>query len=360
MYESSSCAQHFFLPDSRSAFRANIDARMGEPAAATSPDIGHADIVSSSSSSDGEECGETGPETLDGDGESSLEDAAAARRRKLHDFLLEVQRMKVERLAKQHQGQEDAGAKDVTYTASSASSDAKPVRETELHRLKRLQAKLEKQLEGEDDRLRSIYELYEAASTKHRNGDFNGAAADWTRVLILDETDVDALFGRGQAKANMQNLPGAIEDYVEALAKDPTRAAIWFGLGAARSDLGDEDGAIADFGESLRLDPTRAEVWGCRATARLMQSDFANAASDCNEALDIDEGYAGAWGIRGTAKHRMGDHEGATHDLRKALELDPDLSWAEPILEEAIETCEHLMKLESIRSAAKACGNSAG
>jgi len=85
-----------------------------------------------------------------------------------------------------------------------------------------------------------------------------------------------------------------------------------------------------------------------------MQNDFANAGIDCNEALDLDEGYAGAWGIRGMAKHRLGDHEGATHDLRKALELDPGLSWAEPMLEEAIETCEQLIKLDGTRSDSKA------
>jgi len=328
---------------------------MGRPAAAAMPDIGHAESMSSSSSSDGNE-------RSGGEEEINMEDLAAARRRKLHDFLLEVHRIKTERLARQcpeedgaKAGQEGTEVKDATSTAQ-ASSNAKPFRETELHKLKRMQAKLE-ELTGEDCRTRSIYEFYESAVTKHQNGDFHGAAADWTMVLTIDETDVDALFGRGQAKNNLGDLPGAMEDYNEALAKDPTRAPIWFGLGSVKSDMGDEEGAIADFGESLKLDPTRAEVWGCRATALLMRNDFASSASDCNKAIDVDENYAGAWGVRGTAKHGMGDHHGATHDLRKALDLDPELSWAKPILEEAIEACEHLNMLESIRNAAKASQN---
>jgi len=327
---------------------------MGGPAAAAIPDLGHAEHVSSSSlSSDGEQQSVS-------DEEVTMEDLAAARRKKLHDFLLDVQRTRAERLARQgHEVSAAEVGQESTEVEDATSTGAKPFRETELHRLKRMQAKLE-QLDGEDRHTKSIYELYESAVTKHRDGDFHGAATDWTQVLLLDKTDVDALFGRGQAKNNLGDLPGALEDYSEALAKDPTRAPIWFGLGSVRSDMGDEEGAIADFGESLKLDPTRAEVWGCRATALLMRNDFANAAIDCNKAIDVDESYAGAWGIRGTAKHRMGDHDGAIHDLRKALDLDPEFFWAKPILDEAIEACEHLNKIESIRNAAKALENPTG
>lgn len=326
---------------------------MEGPAAAAIPNVGHAESVPSSSPSDGKEYQPR-------DEASAMEDLGACPRRKLHDFLLELQQIKTERLARQGQGarvtevgQEGTEVKDAAYMAE-ASSGAKPFRETELHRLQRIRAKLE-QLDGEDRHARSIYELYESAATKHQNSNFHGAAADWTRVLILDETDVDALFGRGQAKHNLGDLPGAMDDYNEALVKDSTRAPIWSGRGSVKSDMGDGEGAIADFGESLRLDPTRAEVWGCRATALFMGSDFANAASDCSKAIDIDETYAGAWGIRGTAKHRMGDHDGATHDLLKAFNLEPELSWAKPILEEAIRAIE---AYEPIRNAAAASENS--
>jgi len=114
------------------------------------------------------------------------------------------------------------------------------------------------------------------------NGDFEGAIADYTEVLRLDEGNVYALVSRAWAKVRR----------------------------------GDALGAIADCNEALAINERSPFGFGVRAEAKCRSGDLHGAIEDCNRALSFDENDGFALGVRGEVQIKQGKHWAAVQDMK--------------------------------------------
>jgi tetratricopeptide (TPR) repeat protein len=84
-------------------------------------------------------------------------------------------------------------------------------------------------------------------------GDFAGAAADYTQVIVLAPSDSEAHRGRGYAELSQQKYDAAISDLTEAITLNPSDALAYKFRGMAYSGKHDIQHAVSDDQNSIRL-----------------------------------------------------------------------------------------------------------
>ena len=143
----------------------------------------------------------------------------------------------------------------------------------------------------------SVEELVNRGIEKGKEGDLDGAIADFTRASALDPKDDAPYYNRAQAKWLKKDAVGAIADYTRAIELGSTNPAAYNNRGNARAENNDRDGAIADYTHAIQLKPD----------------------------------YARAYYNRAVAKKEKGDATGAVADFKRAQQLDPELTNQEPV-----------------------------
>jgi tetratricopeptide (TPR) repeat protein len=144
---------------------------------------------------------------------------------------------------------------------------------------------------------------------------------------------------RGNARGRQGDLQGAIADYDQVARLTPNDPAPYFMRGLARLDLRDARGALDDLNQALRLlDAPGATPGGRaiapdaapdyrvlghlgRAGARFLLGDDPGAIEDYTRVLQLDPNHAEAYALRGSVRALCGDQDGARDDLRRASEL---------------------------------------
>src|SRR5205823_9248388 len=131
------------------------------------------------------------------------------------------------------------------------------------------------------------------AIAKLEKSDWDGAIADFNRVLQFDPKLAKAYNGRGLAKVEKREWDGAMADFNRALQLDPKLASAFnnrglakrrkhelmvygavglyqpdYALGTLKVEKDDLDASIADFNHALQLDPKNAD----RKSTRLNSS----------------------------------------------------------------------------------------
>lgn len=104
---------------------------------------------------------------------------------------------------------------------------------------------------------------------------------------VDDKPPVNTAYKRALAKARQGELNGAIADFTEALRVDPKLAAAYYHRGLARHKKGDLQGAIVDFNTALLLNPKYAEAYHSRALARAECKHYSGAIADGRKFLDL-------------------------------------------------------------------------
>jgi tetratricopeptide (TPR) repeat protein len=99
----------------------------------------------------------------------------------------------------------------------------------------------------------SAEDFVNRGDVKKSNGDWDGAIADFTKVIELNPTFADAYFNRGFAKANKGDLDGAIADYNRAIELNPNYADAYYSRSYAKKAKGDQAGADADLAQAAKL-----------------------------------------------------------------------------------------------------------
>jgi tetratricopeptide (TPR) repeat protein len=125
---------------------------------------------------------------------------------------------------------------------------------------------------------------------KLRNGDYDGAIADFSRAISLEPSNSGYYLIRANAKERKRDYAGAAADYARAIefARED-KDVIYVVRAEARDQAGDLDGAIADYTRAIEINPK----------------------------------FAGAYHGRGLAKQKKGDARGAAADLARARQLTP-------------------------------------
>ena len=90
---------------------------------------------------------------------------------------------------------------------------------------------------------------------KHKQGDFDGAIAAYTKAIKLDPTLVNAYVLRGLIYQHMEQYNAAIADYDEVIRLKPDDAMVYSNRGLAKDKLGQHTAAIADYNEAINLEP---------------------------------------------------------------------------------------------------------
>jgi tetratricopeptide (TPR) repeat protein len=107
--------------------------------------------------------------------------------------------------------------------------------------------------------------------------------------LIGEETEVEALVGRGIAHAMLDQTGPAIRDYSKALRLRPQLVQAYVNRAVAYAQQGDPDLAETDLEDALRLEPKSAAAWFNRGWLRLLQGNDARAQADLRRSVEWDE-----------------------------------------------------------------------
>jgi tetratricopeptide (TPR) repeat protein len=171
---------------------------------------------------------------------------------------------------------------------------------------------------------------------KAKNGDLDGAIADFNRAAELNPKDDAPYYNRAQTKRLKNDTAGAIADYTKAIELGSTNPAAYNNRGNARAENKDRDGAIADYTRAIELKPDYARASYNRAMLKKEKGDKAGADADFKRAQKLDPGLASEGSgpgskdesdadlvERGAEKGQKGDLDGAIADFDRAIELDP-------------------------------------
>jgi tetratricopeptide (TPR) repeat protein len=139
-----------------------------------------------------------------------------------------------------------------------------------------------------------------------------------------DASDGD-LVNRGIEKAKNGDLDGAMADFDRAIELNPKDDAPYYNRAQAKRLKNDTAGAIADYTKAIELGSTNPAAYNNRANARAENNDLDGAIADYTRAIELKPDYARAYYNRAVAKKDKGDANGAAADFKRARELDPEL-----------------------------------
>ena len=123
---------------------------------------------------------------------------------------------------------------------------------------------------------------------KAKNGDLDGAMADFDRAIKLNPNDDAPYYNRAQAKRLKKDAAGAVADYTRAIELGSTNPAAYNNRGNARSENNDRDGAIADYTRAIELKPDYARAYYNRAVTKEAKGDKTGAEADFKMAHKLD------------------------------------------------------------------------
>ena len=167
---------------------------------------------------------------------------------------------------------------------------------------------------------------------KAKNGDLDGAIADFDRAAELDPKNDAPYYNRAQAKRLKNDTAGAIADYTKAIKLGSTNPAAYNNRGNARVENKDRDGAIADYTRAIELKPDYARAYYNRAVLKKEKGDKAGAAADFKRARMLDPDLVSEGSAPDSSSNRgapNGEATGTTVSLldgKLKLDIPPDFS----------------------------------
>ena len=166
---------------------------------------------------------------------------------------------------------------------------------------------------------------------KGKNGDLDGAIADFDRAIELNPKDDAPYYNRAQAKRLKKDTAGAIADYTRAIELGSTNPAAYNNRGNARSENNDRDGAIADYTRAIELKPDYARAYYNRAVTKEAKGDKTGAEADFKMAHKLDPALASKEAA-GDSSNNRATSAGATGttvsllDGKLKIDISPDFS----------------------------------
>jgi tetratricopeptide (TPR) repeat protein len=169
--------------------------------------------------------------------------------------------------------------------------------------------------------------------TKHRNGDFSGAADDYQKLLSTNPDNTDILNLYGLCLNNLNQFDCAIPLFTKAISLDPGQNEYLQNRGAAYVGMGRFDVALSDFQNAISLAPQNIFLLVKAGELSLMLDMHDGAVAYFQKALTIDpddsdakNGLAFALNKLGISNLNSGSIKDAILTLSEAVELAPD-NW---------------------------------
>jgi len=164
---------------------------------------------------------------------------------------------------------------------------------------------------------------------KAKNGDLDGAMADFNHAAELNPKDDAPYYNRAQARMLKNDTAGAIADYTKAIELGSTNPAAYNNRGNARAENKDRDGAIADYTRAIELKPDYARAYYNRAMLKKEKGDAAGAAADFKRAQKLDPNLVGEGSEPDSSGTANGGATGTTVSLldgKLKLDIPSDFS----------------------------------
>ena len=154
--------------------------------------------------------------------------------------------------------------------------------------------------------------------------EYGKALTDCNRTIQLNPTFARTYVQRAYARIGKNDLKAALKDATKALELDGNLLEGYSVRASVRGKSGDRAGAIADYDEYIRRSPKTAWPYTIRGYHWVKRGDYDTAEPDFRKAVELLKNpvRAGEYHLRGTAKHWLHDFDGAIGDFTRAIELD--------------------------------------
>jgi tetratricopeptide (TPR) repeat protein len=128
-------------------------------------------------------------------------------------------------------------------------------------------------------------------------------------------------YQQGLAKAKDGDYQGAIADFDLALIATPEWAEVYYRRGLAHFDLGDVLTAVSDYTQALAIDSHHRDCSYARALARLTLKNFPGALVDIDRAILFGRDYAPAYQLKGLVCKKLAKYTDAIAAYKVAANL---------------------------------------
>jgi tetratricopeptide (TPR) repeat protein len=173
----------------------------------------------------------------------------------------------------------------------------------------------------------ALPQLFDAALSASRQGDFEQALPLWNQVLELAPGDAAAWSNRGNVQLALGDAQAAIADQSHAIELDPISADPHLNRGTAEEAMGQWEAAAADYKWILER---HSEAGEPRASALYnlgnvlgSESDWEAARASFVAASEARPGFAMARSSAALAAFQLGDLEAAERELRSLIRRYP-------------------------------------
>lgn len=129
-------------------------------------------------------------------------------------------------------------------------------------------------------------------------GDFEKAAADFSKAIQLDPQNLPAVNDRGTTYRRLGKLQDAKADFDTVVARGVRHPGVYTNRGMVWLDLGNVQQAMVDLHVALELDEKFAPAWEASGAVREKMGDIAKAIDNYRVAVEIDTSFALAWNNR--------------------------------------------------------------
>jgi tetratricopeptide (TPR) repeat protein len=152
-------------------------------------------------------------------------------------------------------------------------------------------------------------------------GDFQGAAAQFTKAIDIVPQYADAYLGRGKARQAAGQTDAALADFEKAIALDPALDLAYTARGTIWRLHGDIHKALEDFDRSIHLHPT-ADAYYQRGLTYQALNQARRAVDNYDWAIDRDPSAPYLYRARAKSKRDLGDPAGARQDQETAERVE--------------------------------------
>lgn len=156
-------------------------------------------------------------------------------------------------------------------------------------------------------------------------GKYRMAIKAFDTVLEINDSDVNAWVGKGQALFALDNYQSALEVFETALSLDWHCADAWKGKGDALLYLEEISDALEAYSTALELDETNVELYFKQALCQIALDKYQDCLRTTNELLKFDENNAIAWYLKYSILDHLGEEQSSLIAHNKALKIDPDI-----------------------------------
>ena len=152
----------------------------------------------------------------------------------------------------------------------------------------------------------------------------------YSEAIALKHTASTYLF-RATIRTQLPNsFQGAIADFNKVIELQPQFAFAYSLRGIARSAIGNEKGALADASKAIELQPQDSYLYLLRSEVYSNLGNYQKALADLNQAIELQPRNSSLYQARAEAYHNLGNFEKALADINQAIELQPQINELYP------------------------------